>query len=128
MIFIILPIAQLGWFLMVKVKYIPPKTFMVLIAFLFSQPGWFLVVEVKEVPHHIYKEHLSSHSPLVVFGMLPHEQKMSVVNLVIKSHPQGHFRAIRSKERLIFHVGFRRFANQPIFSEHSTGNKHKVRS
>ncbi|XP_050723085.1 pre-rRNA-processing protein TSR1 homolog isoform X2 [Eriocheir sinensis] len=88
-------------------------------------PGWFLVVEVKEVPHHLYKEHLASHSPLVVFGMLPHEQKMSVVNLVMKSHPQGHFRPIRSKDRLIFHVGFRRFANQPIFSEHSTGNKHK---
>lgn len=88
-------------------------------------PGWFVVVDVKEVPHHLYKDHLASHSPLVVFGILPHEQKMSVVNLVIKSHPQGHFRPIRSKERLIFHVGFRRFANSPIFSEHSTGNKHK---
>lgn len=90
-----------------------------------AEPGRYLIIDIKEVPHHLYKEHMSTHSPLVVFGLLPHEQRMSAVNLVIKSHPQGHFRAIKSKERLIFHVGFRRFANCPIFSEHTTGNKHK---
>ncbi|XP_068216652.1 pre-rRNA-processing protein TSR1 homolog [Palaemon carinicauda] len=88
-------------------------------------PGWYVVVHIKDVPRHLYDSQVTSQSPLVVFGILPHEQKMSVVNLVIKSHPSGHYRAIKSKERLIFHLGFRRFANQPIFSEHSTGNKHK---
>ncbi|XP_045130180.1 pre-rRNA-processing protein TSR1 homolog isoform X1 [Portunus trituberculatus] len=90
-----------------------------------AEPGGYLMIDVKEVPHHLYKEHIATHSPLVMFGLLPHEQKMSVVNFVVKSHPQGHFRPIKSKERLIFHLGFRRFANCPIFSEHTTGNKHK---
>ncbi|XP_042232188.1 pre-rRNA-processing protein TSR1 homolog isoform X2 [Homarus americanus] len=88
-------------------------------------PGWYVVVHISDVPRHLYDNHVASHSPLVVLGLLPHEQKMSIVNMVVKSHPSGHFRAIKSKERLIFHVGFRRFANAPIFSEHSTGTKHK---
>lgn len=88
-------------------------------------PGWYVIVHIKDVPRFLYNSQLTSQSPLVLFGLLPHEQKMSVVNIVIKSHSNGHYRAIRSKERLIFHIGFRRYANQPIFSEHSTGNKHK---
>ncbi|KAG7163444.1 Pre-rRNA-processing protein TSR1-like [Homarus americanus] len=90
-----------------------------------KRPGWYVVVHISDVPRHLYDNHVASHSPLVVLGLLPHEQKMSIVNMVVKSHPSGHFRAIKSKERLIFHVGFRRFANAPIFSEHSTGTKHK---
>ncbi|XP_064112530.1 pre-rRNA-processing protein TSR1 homolog isoform X2 [Macrobrachium nipponense] len=88
-------------------------------------PGWYVVVHIKDVPRHLYDSQVTIQSPLVVFGLLPHEQKMSVVNLVIKSHASGHYRAIKAKERLIFHLGFRRFANQPVFSEHTTGNKHK---
>ncbi|XP_023320999.1 pre-rRNA-processing protein TSR1 homolog [Eurytemora carolleeae] len=32
---------------------------------------------------------------------------------------------IEERDRLIFHCGWRRFASCPIFSQHSTGNKHK---
>lgn len=88
-------------------------------------PGWYVVIHISEIPRYMYDSHVASRSPLVIFGLLPHEQKMSVINVVIKSHSLGHFQAIKSKERLIFHIGFRRFANAPIFSEHSTGNKHK---
>ncbi|XP_042877630.1 pre-rRNA-processing protein TSR1 homolog isoform X2 [Penaeus japonicus] len=88
-------------------------------------PGWYVIVHVQDVPRHLYDSQVTSQAPLVLFGLLPHEQKMSVMNVVIKSHPLGHYRPIKSKERLIFHIGFRRFANCPIFSEHSTGNKHK---
>ena len=63
--------------------------------------------------------------PPVVFGLFPFEQKMSVINLVLKSHQLGHLRPIKSKDRLVYHVGFRRYANSAIFSEHTTGNKHK---
>lgn len=90
-----------------------------------AELGWYVVVHIADVPRHLYDNHVASRSPLAVFGLLPHEQKMSIVNIVIKSHSLGHFRAIKSKERLVFHMGYRRFANAPIFSEHSTGNKHK---
>ena len=48
--------------------------------------------------------------------MLPHEQKMSVLNFVVKKLP-GCNDIIQSKERLIFHCGYRRFAACPIFSQ-----------
>lgn len=60
--------------------------------------------------------------------MLPHEQKMSVINLVLKRFKNTRDQqAIPSKERLIFHCGYRRYAASPIFSQHTAANKHKVR-
>ena len=35
------------------------------------------------------------------------------------------FSYIASKEKLIFHVGYRRFATCPVFSAHTNGRKHK---
>ena len=33
---------------------------------------------------------------------------------------------VRSKERLVFHCGVRRFSAAPVFSLHTVGDKHKV--
>ncbi|MCL4134959.1 UNVERIFIED_CONTAM: hypothetical protein GTU68_007725, partial [Idotea baltica] len=88
-------------------------------------PGWYVIIHLKDVPRHLYNDHLASRSPLTVYSLLNHEHKMSVLNLVLKSHPLGHLRPIKAKERLVFHIGVRRFSNAPIFSEHSNGNKHK---
>lgn len=62
--------------------------------------------------------------PLAMFSLLPHENKMSVVNVVIQAHPSLD-EPIRSKERLIFHIGCRRFAVEPLFSAHTNGEKFK---
>lgn len=64
-------------------------------------------------------------SPVVVFSLLPHEQKMSVINIVLKKSPDVR-RPIKSKDKLIFHIGCRRFSACPVFSQHTNGNKHKV--
>ena len=50
---------------------------------------------------------------------------MSVLNLLLKRSPSNNSN-IKSKERLIFHVGSRRFTACPIFSQHTNGDKHKV--
>lgn len=63
--------------------------------------------------------------PLIVFGLLPNEHKMSVLNLVLK-HTNTTPQPVKSKQRLIFQCGFRRFMACPIFSQHTNGNKHKV--
>jgi len=68
---------------------------------------------------------------MVVFGLLPHEQKMSVVHFLIKrvhdnDGNDDDIEPIKSKERLTFHVGYRRFTACPIYSQHSNANKHKV--
>ncbi|OQR79017.1 pre-rRNA-processing protein TSR1-like [Tropilaelaps mercedesae] len=86
-----------------------------------AENGWYVTVHIKDVPRRVAK----SRSPLVVFGLFPHEQKMSVLNVAIKRHHTFDL-PVKCKERLIFHVGFRRFTNCPIFSQHTMGNKHKL--
>jgi len=88
-----------------------------------AMPGMYVTLHVLNVPKFMW-ESRSPSSPLVVYGMLPYEQKMSVTNMVL--HPQPSCtQPIKSKERLLFHVGYRRFSACPIFSQHTRGNKHK---
>ena len=49
--------------------------------------GTYIVVHIKEVPRHLYNEWYHngpSKQPLVLFNILPHEQKMCVLNFVMK--------------------------------------------
>ena len=84
-------------------------------------------MKLVSVPSHLWLSRDPA-APLVLFGLLSHEQKMSVINCVLQRHSAGHQRPIRAKERLIFHVGFRRFGVAPVFSQHTNGDKHKVGS
>ncbi|RLU15523.1 hypothetical protein DMN91_012517 [Ooceraea biroi] len=62
--------------------------------------------------------------PLIVVGLLEFERKMSLLNVLLK-HSNSTAQPIKSKERLIFQCGFRRFVASPIFSQHTNGTKHK---
>ncbi|PIO75356.1 AARP2CN domain protein [Teladorsagia circumcincta] len=64
-------------------------------------------------------------APLILYQLLPHEQRMSVLNFVIRKHPSCRV-PIMSKQKLIFSVGFRKFEASPIFSQHTNGNKFKM--
>ena len=64
-------------------------------------------------------------SPVVMFGLLPCEQLMSVLHFSIKRDANC-TDTIKSKTRLVFQVGFRRFSACPIFSQYGRGDKHKV--
>ncbi|XP_037091319.1 pre-rRNA-processing protein TSR1 homolog [Pollicipes pollicipes] len=90
-----------------------------------AQPGQYVSLRLLNVPSYLWSSRDPA-APLVVFGLLAHEQKMSVLNCVIQRHASGHQRPIRAKERLVFHVGFRRFAAAPVFSQHTNGDKHKM--
>lgn len=57
--------------------------------------------------------------------MFANEHKMSVLNVVLK-RTQAYSMPIKSKERLIFQCGYRRFIVNPVFSQHTNGKKHKV--
>ena len=83
-------------------------------------PGWYVTIHVSNVP----KEVLEHPDVLVLFGLLPHEHKMTVMHYVIKKHP-SFTEPIKAKERLIFLTGYRTFYNQPVFSQHTTGSKFK---
>ena len=97
-----------------------------LIYFYLLQPGWYITIHVKNVSQDLFKAHCNTPDrPLLVFGLLPHEQKMSVLNVILK-RTGNNSKPIKSKERLVFQCGFRRFVTCPIFSQHTNGNKHKV--
>ncbi|KAL4710553.1 hypothetical protein ACJJTC_008955 [Scirpophaga incertulas] len=88
--------------------------------------GYYITIYVKNVRQDLWKVFNESNgsSPLSVFGLLPHEHKMSVMNVVLK-RTGANDEPIKSKERLIFQVGYRRFIVNPIFSQHTNGSKHK---
>ncbi len=61
-----------------------------------------------------------------MYGLLKHENKMSVINIKLKRINFDRYNLpIKSKEPLIYHIGARRFEVNGIFSQHTTGNKHK---
>ena len=86
--------------------------------------GEYVVVEIPNFKKAVYDWYVQESKLLLFFQLLKHEHKMTVLNVVIKKHPLFS-QPIRSKERLIFHVGCRRYSVCPIFSLHSNGNKHK---
>ncbi|XP_001601694.3 pre-rRNA-processing protein TSR1 homolog [Nasonia vitripennis] len=89
------------------------------------QPGSYVTIYIKGVSKELFDAYRTSHNqPLIVFGILENEHKMSVLNFLLKRTGNSDM-PIKSKERLIFQCGFRRFTASPIFSDHTNGNKHK---
>jgi len=87
-----------------------------------AEVGWYVTVYVKNVGSHL-ADRLAG--PVVLSSLLPHEHRMSVLNMAVRRSLLGHSRPVKSKERLVFHCGFRRFAACPVFSQHTNGDKHK---
>nr|XP_027780289.1 pre-rRNA-processing protein TSR1 homolog isoform X2 [Marmota flaviventris] len=88
-----------------------------------AEVGWYVTLHVSEVPFSVV-EYFRKGAPLIAFSLLPHEQKMSVLNMVVSRNP-GYTEPVKAKEELIFHCGFRRFRASPLFSQH-TADKHKL--
>ncbi|NXU15640.1 TSR1 protein, partial [Pardalotus punctatus] len=86
--------------------------------------GWYITLHICNVPVSVM-ESFKEGKPLVLFSLLPHEQKMSVLNFLVRRHP-GNSEPVRAKEELIFHCGFRRFRASPLFSQHTSADKHKL--
>lgn len=89
-----------------------------------ASPGWYITIHVKGVSQLLWNAYTSTNAPVVVIGMFANEHKMSVLNVVLK-RTQAYSMPIKSKERLIFQCGYRRFIVNPVFSQHTNGKKHK---
>ncbi|KAA3467147.1 pre-rRNA-processing protein TSR1-like protein [Gossypium australe] len=90
--------------------------------------GSFARFYIKEVPFHVASKlcAASRTAPIVLCGLLQHESKMSVLHFSIKKH-DSYDTPVKSKEELIFHVGFRQFVARPIFStDNINSDKHKM--
>ncbi|XP_076468827.1 pre-rRNA-processing protein TSR1 homolog [Babylonia areolata] len=86
--------------------------------------GQYITVHIKGVPK-AYMEAYTPTTPMVLFGLLPFEQKITVVHMAVKRSATFQD-TVKSKARLHFQVGFRRFSACPIFSELRKGDKQKM--
>eukprot|EP00742_Colponemidia_sp_Colp-10_P009093 GILJ01009892.1.p1 GENE.GILJ01009892.1~~GILJ01009892.1.p1 ORF type:complete len:364 (+),score=51.91 GILJ01009892.1:80-1093(+) len=95
------------------------------IGFGVATAGCYVTLYVKNVSPQLLVDH-PSHIPLIVSSLLPHEHKVSVVNFTVEKF-RDYADVIKSKEPCEFHVGFRRFICEPIFSEHGlNSDKYKM--
>ncbi|RKP08921.1 hypothetical protein THASP1DRAFT_23173 [Thamnocephalis sphaerospora] len=60
--------------------------------------------------------------PFIVYGLLQHENKMSVVNFTV-TRDSEYTEPVRSKDTLVLHCGFRRFRVQPLYSQNTPRGK-----
>lgn len=90
--------------------------------------GTYVRLHIKDVPVEVISKllPLSRTLPVIACGLLQHESKMSVLHFSIKKH-DSYDAPIKSKEALVFHVGFRQFIARPIYSSDSINSeKHKM--
>ena len=73
--------------------------------------GAMVKVEILNVPSTLQK----STPPTAFFGLLQHEHKTTVLNSRVTFSSDNQL-PVKSKERMIFQVGFRRYVVNPIFS------------
>lgn len=79
--------------------------------------GTYVTIHIANVPRSI--EQLYSVSrPFVVFGLLQHENKATVVNYTVLRTTE-YKDPIKSKDPLIIQTGFRRYRIHPIFSQNA---------
>jgi len=91
-----------------------------------AETGQYVRVYLSNVPEAAINKILEQTMPPILIGLLKYERKMTVMNLLIK-RVQGEElnNPIKSKEELVFYVGFRKFKARPLFSNHGLFSKFK---
>ncbi|EGT47609.1 hypothetical protein CAEBREN_23625 [Caenorhabditis brenneri] len=87
--------------------------------------GAFASVFIENVPLAVLEAYKDTKN-LVLFQLLPHEQKMSVLNMVLKKHPSCTVPITSEEQKFIFYVGFRQFEANAVFSSNTPGDKFKL--
>jgi len=91
----------------------------------FVRPGQYVSIVIDQVPTSVALK-AQQCGYLVLFSLLTHENKLSVLHFNVQ-RCGSYAEPIKSKERLIFHAGFRTFPAKPIFSESNLNcDKHKL--
>ncbi|XP_050227043.1 uncharacterized protein LOC126676775 [Mercurialis annua] len=90
--------------------------------------GHYVRLHIKEIPSVVASKLciLANTMPIIACGLLQHESKLSVLHFSIKKH-NTYDAPIKSKEELVFHVGFRQFVARPLFSSDNIhSDKHQM--
>ncbi|KAJ7141296.1 ribosome biogenesis protein tsr1 [Mycena epipterygia] len=79
------------------------------------EPGTRVTVYLRGVP-----QEAASGAPVVLFALLQHEHKVSVLNFTVQRNTE-YDGSVRSKDPLILCVGPRRLRVNPVYSQHTRG-------
>ncbi len=60
---------------------------------------------------------VTSSMPLLVWGLLEHERKVSVLHFSVQRIAGEFDEPVKGKDEMVFHVGFRRFNARPVYSQ-----------
>jgi len=91
----------------------------------YVEPGTFVELWFEEQGFECVNGDTGSLDPLVVGALLPHEQRLSLLNCLIQ--PKETSEPVESRDDLELHVGLWRRPVRPLFSEHNlNSDKHKM--
>lgn len=79
-----------------------------------------MIVHLENVPRRVLEERNPLFA-LTLFGLFKHEHKYSIMHFTVQRNTENSD-AVRSKDPLVLQQGFRRFAINPIFSQHTMRN------
>ncbi|KAJ1660572.1 ribosome biogenesis protein tsr1 [Dispira simplex] len=85
-------------------------------------PGTYVTLVLSNVPAEVVADWNPQTTLWPVFGLLPHEHKVSMVNFTI-TRSSEYEEPVCSKDRLLVQYGYRRLWINPVFSEHTQGSK-----
>ncbi|XP_028046742.1 ribosome biogenesis protein BMS1 homolog [Monomorium pharaonis] len=88
------------------------------------RPGMYVRVEFEAVPCELIT-HLDPTYPIIIGGLLHGEENIGYVQMRIKKH-RWHSRILKSRDPLIFSIGWRRFQSLPIYSKLEDNLRHRM--
>lgn len=88
------------------------------------RPGMYIRLELEAVPCELIT-HLDPTYPIIVGGLLHGEENIGYVQARIKKH-RWYSKILKSRDPLIFSVGWRRFQSLPIYSKLEDNLRHRM--
>jgi pre-rRNA-processing protein TSR1 len=95
----------------------PPSRYIPTCADYAVQPGTRVTVYLRDAPA-VAAAAASTSGPLVLFGLLPHEHKQTVLHFAVQRNTE-YDGPVRAKDALVLLVGPRRLRVRPTYSEHT---------
>lgn len=86
-----------------------------------ARPGCYVRIQISEVPME-FIEHFDQRFPVILGGLLAHEQNLGFVRVRLKKH-RWHKKLLKTSNPLVFSLGWRRFQSMPIYSIEDPGTK-----